>query len=62
MSKSSMGCQKVRNGEVIQIITNKSVLVLAIIIVTATSTNRTDPKKIDKTNSGHIGQRMPRSP
>ena len=62
MSKSSMRCQEVRNGEIMQILTPRSALILAIFAVTVTSTNRADLKKIDRPNSGHIGQRMPRSP
>ena len=55
MSKNSMRCQGVRNGEVIPIITNTSILVLVIIAGTATSTNRTNLKKTDRPNSGHNG-------
>ena len=62
MSKNSMRCQEVRNGEIIPIITTTSILVLVIIVATATSTNRTDLKKTDKPNSGHKGQKTPRSP
>ena len=45
-----------------QIITTTNVLVLVVIIVTATNSNNTDHKKTDKPNSGHKGQKTPRSP
>ena len=49
MSKSSMRCQKVRNGETIQIITPKSALTLVIVTAAAvTSISRTNLKKIGK--------------
>ena len=57
-----MRCQEVRNGEIIPIITTTSILVLVIVMATATSTNRTDLRKTDKANSGHKGQKTPRSP
>ena len=62
MSKNSTRCQEVRDGEVIPIITTTSILVLVIIGVTATNSNSTDLKKTDKPNSGHKGQKTPRSP
>ena len=62
MSKSSLRCQKVRNGETTQIITPKSTLILVIVAAAVTSISRTDLKKIGKPNSGHNGQNTPRSP
>ena len=62
MSKNSTRCQEVRNGEVIPITTTTSILVLVIIVATATNSNRTDLRNTDKPNSGHRGQKTPRSP
>ena len=62
MSKKLNECQKVRNGETIQIITPKSALTLVIVAAAVTSISRTDPKKIGKPNSGHNSQKTPRSP
>ena len=44
---------KVRNGEIMEIITTTNALVTVAIMVTATNNNNTVPKKTDKSNSGH---------
>ena len=45
-----------------QVIIPKNGLILIIVIAAVTSTSRTDLKKIGKSNSGHNGQKTPRSP
>ena len=60
MSKKSTRYQEVRNGEVVQISTTTSILVLVIIAGTATNSNSTDLKRTDKPNSGHNGQKTPK--
>ena len=62
MKWNSTRCQEVRNGEIIPIITTTGIPVLATIIATTTNNNRINLKTTDKANSGHKGQKTPRSP